>query len=63
VLAAKLWFKAVPEHRLYSPEGHMLFVHVGGLSSEQIRETIDCYRTGYDRWETFGEVASWMKFR
>lgn len=62
VLAAELWHKTVPEHRFYSPEGHTLFVHAGALSAEQIRETIDYYRTGYDRWVTFSEAANWMKF-
>jgi len=46
VLAAELWFKTVPEHRLYSPQGHTLFVHVGALSAEQIRQVVAYYRAG-----------------
>jgi hypothetical protein len=62
VLAAELWYKTVPEHRFYSPEGHTLFVHVGALSASQIREVIDYYRSGYDKWITFREPAAWMSF-
>jgi thiol-disulfide isomerase/thioredoxin len=63
VIAAELWFKTVPEHRLYSPEGHTLFVHVGYLSAEQIREVIDYYKTGWEHWKATGERAEWMKYR
>jgi thiol-disulfide isomerase/thioredoxin len=60
VVAAELWYKTVPEHRLYSPKGHTLFVHVGFLSAPQIRDVIDYYRTGYENWERSGEYADWM---
>jgi len=60
VLAAELWYKTIPEHRFYSPEGHTLFVHVGGLSAGQIREVISYYKTGYDHWTHTGEPANWM---
>ena len=63
VLAAELWYKTVPEHRFYSPEGHTLFVHVGYLSAEQIRKVIDYYKTGWENWAETGEEASWMTFR
>ena len=63
VIAAKLWFKTVPEHRFYSPEGHTLFVHVGFLSAEQIREVIAYYKTGWEHWADTGERASWMTYR
>jgi len=63
VIAAELWYKTVPEHRLYSPQGHTLFVHVGYLSSGQIREVIDYYRTGWEHWAETGEKAKWMSFR
>ncbi len=48
VLAAELWFKTVPEHRFFSPQGHTLFVQVGALSAEQIREVIAHYTA---EWE------------
>ena len=60
VLAAKLWYKTVPEHRFYSPQGHTLFVHVGYLNGEQIKQVIDYYRTGWEKWSETGEEADWM---
>ena len=63
VLAAELWFKTIPEHRFYSPQGHTLFVHVGFLSAEQIREVIAYYRTGWEHWAETGERAKWMTYR
>ena len=63
VLAAKLWYKMVPEHRFYSPQGHTLFVHVGYLSAEKIREVIDYYRIGWEKWAETGEEADWMTFQ
>ncbi len=63
VIAAELWFKTVPEHRFYSPEGHTLFVHVGYLSAEQIREVIAYYKTGWEHWSETGERAKWMTYR
>ena len=63
VLAAELWYKTVPEHRFYSPQGHTLFVHVGYLNGEQIKQVIDYYRTGWEKWSETGEVAEWMASR
>jgi hypothetical protein len=63
VVAAELWFKTVPEHRFYSPEGHTLFVHVGYLSSQQIREVITYYKTDWERWAETGERARWMTYK
>lgn len=63
VLAAELWFKTIPEHRLYSPQGHTLFVHVGALSADQIREVISYYKTGWDDWSRTGNQADWMTFQ
>jgi thiol-disulfide isomerase/thioredoxin len=63
VLAAELWFKAVPEHRLYSPQGHTLFVHVGALSAEQIKQAISYYRPGWEEWSRSGTRAEWMTSR
>ena len=63
VIAAELWFKTVPEHRFYSPEGHTLFVHVGFLSADQIRDVIDYYKTGWEHWKATGERAGWMKYK
>ena len=63
VLAAELWYKTVPEHRLYSPQGHTLFVHIGYLNSEQIKQVIEYYRTGWERWAQTGEAADWMASR
>jgi hypothetical protein len=60
VLAAELWFKTVPEHRFYSPRGHTLFVHVGYLSADQIREVIAYYRSGWEEWSRTGKKARWM---
>lgn len=60
VVAAELWFKTIPEHRFYSPQGHTLFVHVGFLSSAQIRDVIFYYKTGYEQWVASGELAEWM---
>jgi thiol-disulfide isomerase/thioredoxin len=33
-------YKTIPEHVLLSPEGEVLFHHVGGLSASRIREVI-----------------------
>lgn len=63
VVAAKLWFKTIPEHRLYSPRGHTLFVHVGALSESQIKEVISYYRMGYDNWSKTDAPAEWMTFQ
>lgn len=63
VIAAELWFKTVPEHRFYSPEGHTLFVHVGFLSSDQIRDVIAYYKTGWERWKETGERVEWMTYK
>lgn len=63
VLAAQLWYKTIPEHRFYSPDGHTLFVHVGALTAEQINEVIDYYKEGYEEWKSKGTPASWMTFR
>ncbi len=60
VVAAELWFKTVPEHRLYSPKGHTLFVHVGFLQAQQIKDVIAYYKTGWEEWDRTGEYASWM---
>jgi hypothetical protein len=63
VLAAQLSGKVIPEHRLFSPQGHTLFVHVGSLSANQIREVIWYYKTGYDNWSRTGKRADWMAFK
>ena len=55
VLAAELWFKTVPEHRFYSPQGHTLFVHVGYLSADQIRKVIAHYKADWETWSKTGE--------
>jgi len=60
VLAADLWYKTVPEHRLFSPEGHTLFVHVGFLTSSQIIDTIFYYKTDWEEWNETGKTAEWM---
>jgi len=59
--AVELWSKTIPEHRFYSPEGHLLFAHVGALSGDQIKEVITYYRSDWDQWKKTGEKASWMK--
>ena len=63
VLAAELWYKTIPEHRFSSPQGHTLFVHVGALSGEQIKEVISYYKTGYEHWRKTDEPAEWMTFQ
>ena len=63
VLAADLWFKTIPEHRFYSPQGHTLFVHVGSLSADQIRKAILHYKTNWENWSKTGERADWMTFQ
>lgn len=62
-LAAQLWYKTIPEHRLYSPEGHTLFVHVGTLTAEQIKEVIAFYKEGYEQYAEDGILADWMYYR
>jgi len=62
LVAENLWAKTIPEHRLISPEGHTLFVHVGFLTADQIGEVIDYYKPEWDRWKKTNEPASWMKF-
>ena len=63
VVAAELWFKTIPEHRFYSPEGHTLFVHVGYLPADKIKEVIAYYKTGWERWAETGERAKWMSYK
>lgn len=63
VLAAELWAKTIPEHRFYSPKGHTLFVHVGSLPANQIKEVMSHYKMGYDSWSKTGEPADWMTFQ
>ncbi|MCK5805792.1 MAG: thioredoxin family protein [Lentisphaeria bacterium] len=60
VLAAELWFKTVPEHRFYSPQGHTLFVHVGALTADQIRQVISYYKADWEEWSKTGKRADWM---
>lgn len=62
VFAAKLWHKTIPEHRLFSPEGHTLFVHVGYLSAQQILEIIDYYKNGWESYQANGDAPEWMHF-
>lgn len=62
VLAADLWYKTVPEHRFFSPQGHTLFVHVGYLRASQIMDTISYYKTTWNKWHQTGEPADWMTF-
>jgi len=63
VIAAELWYKTIPEHRFYSPQGHTLFVHVGYLSAEQIKDVIAYYKPDWERWAETGKKAKWMKFK
>ena len=44
-------------------QGHTLFVHVGYLNGEQIKQVIDYYRTGWEKWSETGEEADWMASR
>jgi hypothetical protein len=62
VIAADLRSKTIPEHRFYSPRGHTLLVHVGYLSTGQIRQAIDYYKAGWEKWVNAGEAAEWMTF-
>jgi hypothetical protein len=39
------------------------FVHVGYLQGEQIKQVIDYYRTGWEKWSETGETADWMALR
>jgi len=63
VLAAELWFKTIPEHRFYSPQGHTLFVHVGALTAQQIKDVIAYYSVGWMEWAKTGQAAGWMTFQ
>ncbi len=60
VIAADLWAKTIPEHRFFSPEGHTLFVHVGYLSADQIRQVIAFYKGDWEAWKANGTAAEWM---
>jgi len=60
VFAAELWYKTIPEHRLFSPQGHTLFVHVGYLSTQQILDTIAFYKKDWDAYQSSGTYADWM---
>lgn len=62
MLAAELWFKTVPEHRFYSPKGHILFVHVCFLQAQQIKDGIAYDKTGWEQWDRTGEYSGWMFF-
>ena len=50
VLAADLWSKTVPEHRLYSPEGHTLFVHRGTMPAEAMVSVLGERAAEWRRW-------------
>lgn len=57
VFAAKLWFKTIPEHRLFSPEGQTLFVHVGYLSNQEIQNTILHYTKAWREYKLSGNYV------
>jgi len=61
VAATDQWSRTVPAHLLYSPEGHTLFTHTGGMSEEQIREVVTRYTADWERWRESGERADWMR--
>ena len=54
VYAAKLWYKTIPEHRFFSPEGHTLFVHVGYLNTQQIVQIINFYIKAWQEYQQIG---------
>lgn len=62
VLAApELWGRTVPAHFLYSPTGQTLYHHVGGLSEDQIRDTLNQYMYDWEQWDKQGTLATWMQ--
>ena len=36
---------------------------VGNMNGEQIKQVIDYYRTGWEKWSETGEEADWMASR
>jgi len=60
VAATDQWSRTVPAHLLYSPQGHTLFAHTGGMTEEQIREVVTRYTADWERWRDSGEQAGWM---
>lgn len=61
VVAADLTAVTIPRHILYSPEGHMLFFHTGGMTEQQIRATIEERSSAWKTWKETGKLASWMR--
>jgi len=48
LVATNLWSRTVPHHILFSPSGQTLYKHTGGLTTQQMKDVIDQYRTnGY----------------
>ena len=58
VFAADLWFKTIPEHRFFSPQGHTLFVHVGYLSKQEILQKIQYYKNAWDEYQQSGTYSA-----
>ena len=53
--------RVIPQHRLYSPEGQLLFYAKGQLPERQVREVLAERMADWRRWDESGEEAGWMR--
>ncbi len=52
--------RILPSHRLYSPEGHLLFIADGLQPEATIRSIVDGRISAWKAWKASGVMAEWM---
>lgn len=60
VAATDQWARYVPAHVFYSPEGHTLYKHKGGMTKDQILQVMKKYIPEWEEWKEYGSRAEWM---
>jgi thiol-disulfide isomerase/thioredoxin len=60
VLADDLATMTIPKHRLFSPDGQLLFEKTGLMSADRILATLTRYMNDWREWKEFGTMAEWM---
>ncbi len=53
--------RVIPQHRLYSPEGQLLYSAKGQLPEALIREVLEERVPDWMRWKQSGDEARWMR--
>ena len=53
--------RVIPQHRLFSPDGQLLFYHVGQLPQAYIEKVLDERIPEWKDWNDGGDEASWMR--